>query len=265
MCLVNSYQGIGGITRVASTISLICAYVKTTANMNEVARKDCQSIDERVIEVDKMHSALQSKSKESLSSMNVSSILLLIITCLSDELSIIDMNLSIEFDKEFRYEQKDVRFCISCFQTQNRIVRTENVPFFLKVKLDYKIAFNAQIFNDLSIRSRSLRGTNYEFFDLKDTITLQNRNWGMTYKDEKCHYAKTNLSSSTRLCSITFGDEQKFSSTHLIVEIDRSYFKKTLSKGKEYGVGISPSLSFHEGQPNFIQYSPVLGYVCQVF
>ena len=60
--------------------------------------------------------------------------------------------------------------------------------------------------------------------------------------------------SSNRLCSITFGDEQIFSSTHLIVEIDRSNLEKTLSKGKEYGVGISSCLSFHEGQQNFIQY-----------
>ena len=116
-------RGIKGITSVArsndrvidtSTIPLICAYVNTTANMNDVARKDCQSIDDRVIEIDKMHSALQTKSKETLSSMNVSSILLLIITSLSDELSMIDMNLSNQFEKEFRYQQKDIRFCISC-------------------------------------------------------------------------------------------------------------------------------------------------------
>ena len=70
-------------------------------------------LQERAEKINNMHSALQTKSKEALSSMNAPSILLLIMTSLSDELSIIDMNLSILFEKNSVINKKMSGFALA--------------------------------------------------------------------------------------------------------------------------------------------------------
>ena len=244
-----------------SSYPLIYAFILTASNMDIVAKSQCKSFDDRMIEIQVLHDALQSKVKKPIETMNIPTIIHLVIKSLSDELDLILPAISEEFKDLFRYEQIDGMHCKTCFATQRNTRSQHETPMFLYIKLNYEIDFEANVFHDLSIKPQTI-GNDCEkhMFHLEDIITLHNRNWGYVSSNKKCQHA-IQLRSSRKSCVVCQGNDQIFSSTYLVIDIDRSDEKNSMQHQNPYGVMIPHVFKMHEGTENEVEYRQVAAII----
>ena len=247
----------GTLSRTTSdtcSIPLIFAFILTASNLNIVAKSECKSFDERMIEIHILHDALQSKTTTPIESMNVTNNIHLIMKSLSDELHLIVPNVSKDFKDLFRYEQFDEMHCKTCFVTRTQTRTQQDNPTFLNIKLNYLIEFDANVFDDLSIKPQTFGDdSEYEMYHIEDIITLHNRKWGYVSNNNQCSHA-IECGSRRKACVVSHGNQQKFSSTFLDIEIDRSDEKKSLKHRNEYGVLIPPLFKLYDGSEIEIEY-----------
>ena len=202
-----------------------------------------------------MHDALQSKAAKSIETMNVTTIIHLVMKSLSDELHLILPNVSDEFKDLFRYEQVD------CIVTRRNTRSQQDTPMFLNIKLNYLIDFEANVFDELRIKPQTL-GNDCEknMFHLQDIITLHNRNWDYVSSNQKCQYA-IEFGSTKKYCVVCQGNQQIFSSTYLVIEIDRSDENNSLQHRHSYGVMIPHIFKMYEGSENEVEYRHIAAII----
>ena len=243
------------------SIPLILAFILTASNLDIVANSQCKSFDERMIEIHILHDALQSKTTNSIETMNVTTIIHLVMKSLSDELHLILPNVSDEFKDLFRYEQVDGMHCKTCFVTRRKTRSQQDTPMFLNIKINYLIDFEANVFDELRIKPQTL-GNDCEknMFHLQDIITLHNRNWDYVSSNQKCQYA-IEFGSTKKYCVVCQGNQQIFSSAYLVVEIDRSDEKSSVQHRHSYGIMIPHIFKMYEGSENEVEYRHIAAII----